>query len=310
MSNITSCMEPQHLTSSILKPILILEFILGLPGNIFALWIFFFKSPWKACNVYLFSLVTADFLLLTGLPFRIDYLFRWEDWIFGESFCRFILFIISVNFSASKAFMCILAVDRFFRILHPHHPICRMTVKQGIMIVSAVWVGIVLIRLPSALTLVLQSHKNSSKLICHDFLLWTSPSLGMKVYNTVQLMEVLIAFILVLFCFVKVFSHVRGRQLKTHRRVTRSVRLILILVIMFVICFIPTAISGFLLQWFSCSAHLQLSLHISLALTYMNSALDPIIYCHCNAWFRDTLKTKANSIGQTKFQLSVKTRKR
>lgn len=307
--NIT-CVEPLHHVSSIFKPILILEFILGVPGNVFALWILFFKSPWKACNVYLFCIVIADFLLLIGLPFNIDYLFRGEHWIFGEHFCRFVLYIISVNYTASVAFMSILAVDRFFRILHPHHLICRLSVRQGIMIVSAVWVGILLIRLPPALTLVLQSHTNTSKLTCDASLIWTSPSLGMRIYNSIHLTEALIAFILVLFCFVCVFTHARERQLKAHRRVNRAMRLLVFIVIMFVFCFLPTGVSGILLQVFPCSEHLQLSFHISLALTYMNSALDPIIYCHCNAWFRDTLKSKSNSMIQTQFKMSFKTNRK
>lgn len=310
MRNDTTCMDPLEHVSSFLKPIFILEFVLGLPGNVFALWVFFFKSPWKAGNVYLFCLVTADFLLLIGLPFRIDYLFRDEDWIFGEDFCRFVLYIISVNFSASMAFMTILAVDRFFRILRPHHPICRMSVRQGIMMVSAVWVGILIIRLPPALTLDLHYHTNTSKLTCEASLSWTSSSLGLRIYNSIHLTEVLVAFILVLFCFVRVFSYAHERQLKAHRRVNRAVRLLLFIVIMFVFCFLPTGISGILLQGFPCSEYLQLSLNISLAITYMNSALDQVIYCHSNAWFRDTLKAKSNSVVQTQFKMSFKKNKK
>lgn len=306
MSNITSCTEPQTLVSSILKCILIVEFIFGLPGNVFALWILFFKSPWKACNVYLFCMVISDLLLFTGLPFRIDYLFRGEDWIFGESFCHLILYIISVNHSASMAFMSILAVDRFLRILHPHHRICRMSARQAIMLVSMVWMSVLLFRLPLALNLVLTPQKNSSKLICPSFFSWTLPSVQMKIYNSVQLIEVLLAFALVVFCFVRVFSHVHSRQ-RPHRRLKRAVRLLLLLVIMFVLCFLPTVTFGIFLQVFSCSEFLMVCFHASLALTYMNSALDPVIYCHINAWYRDTLKGTTNSLGLTKFLMSAKT---
>jgi len=38
----------------------------------------------------------------------------------------------------------------------------------------------------------------------------------------------------------------------------------------------------------------------------MNCALDPVIYCHINAWYRDTLKGTTNSVGLTKFKMSVK----
>ncbi|KAI2658445.1 Oxoeicosanoid receptor 1 [Labeo rohita] len=311
MSNITACMEPQTLVSSILKPVYILEFIFGLPGNVFALWILFFKSPWKACNVYLFCLVISDLLLLTGLPFHIDYLFRGEDWIFGESFCRLIAYIISVNYSASMAFMSILAVDRFFRILHPHHRICRTSVRQAVMLVTTVWLVVLLLRLPTALSVVLTPQKNSSKLTCHGFLSWTWPSVQMRIYNSVQLIEALFAFALVVICFVRVSCHVNGRQSKgAHRRVKRAVRLLLFLVIMFVLCFLPKVTFGIFLQVLSCSKILMVCFHASLALAYMNSALDSVIYCHINAWFRDTLKGKTNSLGLTKFKMSAKTNRK
>ncbi len=310
MSNITSCTEPQTLVSSILTPVLILDFIFGLTGNVFALWILFFKSPWKACNVYLFCLVISDLLLLTGLPFRIDYLFRGEEWIFGESICHLILYIISVNYSASMAFMSILAVDRFFRILHPHHRICRMGVRQALMLASMVWMIVLLLRLPTALNLVLTSQKNSSKLTCHSFLSWTWPSVQMRIYNSVQLIEVLLAFALVVFCLVRVSFHVHRQSKGAHRRVKRAVRLLLFIVIIFVLCFLPTVTFGIFLQVFSCSEFLMVCFHASLALTYMNSALDPVIYCHINAWFRDTLKGKTNSIGLTKFKMSAKTNRK
>ncbi|XP_067286391.1 oxoeicosanoid receptor 1 [Pseudorasbora parva] len=312
MSNITFCVESETIVSSILKYILILEFIFGLPGIVFTLWILFFKSPWKACNVYLFCLVISDLLLLTGLPFRIDYLFRGKDWIFGESVCRLILYIISVNYSTSMAFMSIIAVDRFFRILYPHHRICRISVRQAIVLVITVWVGVLLLRLPPALNLVLpSSQKNSSKLTCHSYLSWSWPSLQMRIYNSVQLLEVLLAFSLVVFSFVRVFSHVHSQQSKgAHRRVKRAVRLLLFIVIIFVLCFLPTVTFGIFLQVFPCSQSLIVCLHASLALSYMNCALDPVIYCHMNAWFRDTLKGKTNSLGLTNFQMSAKTNRR
>ncbi|XP_016124324.1 oxoeicosanoid receptor 1-like [Sinocyclocheilus grahami] len=195
------------------------------------------------------------------------------------------------------------------RILHPHHRICRMSVRQAIMLVSMVWMGVLLLRLSPALNLVLTPQKNSSNLICHSFFSWTWPSVQMKIYNSVQLIEVLLAFALVVFCFVRVFSLVHSRQ-GAHRRLKRAVRLLLFLVIMFVLCFLPTVSFGIFLQVFPCSEFLMVCFHASLALTYMNSALDPVIYCHINAWYRDTLKGTTNSLGLTKFKMSVKTNRK
>lgn len=105
-----------QLEGLILPPVLIVDVILGLLGNVVALWIFCFKlKSWNPNNLFLFNLVIADFLALVSLPLRIDALLR-RQWLFGDVMCRINLFLMFSNRSASIALMTVVAVYRYFKV--------------------------------------------------------------------------------------------------------------------------------------------------------------------------------------------------
>lgn len=105
-----------QLEGLILPPVLIVDVILGLLGNVVALWIFCFKlKSWNPNNLFLFNLVIADFLALVSLPLRIDALLR-RHWLFGDVMCRINLFLMFSNRSASIALMTVVAFYRYFKV--------------------------------------------------------------------------------------------------------------------------------------------------------------------------------------------------
>lgn len=105
-----------QLEGVILPPVLIIDIILGLLGNIVALWIFCFKlKAWNPNTLFLFNLVIADFVVLVSLPLRIDALLR-GHWVFGDVLCRLNLFMMFSNRSASIALMTVVAIYRYFKV--------------------------------------------------------------------------------------------------------------------------------------------------------------------------------------------------
>lgn len=114
-----------QLEGLILPPLLMVDVMLGLLGNVVALWIFSFKlKSWNPNNLFLFNLVIADFLALVSLPLRIDALLR-RHWLFGDAMCRINLFLMFSNRSASIALMTVVALYRYFKVrkrLFVHFP--------------------------------------------------------------------------------------------------------------------------------------------------------------------------------------------
>ncbi|KAK1881029.1 Hydroxycarboxylic acid receptor 2 [Dissostichus eleginoides] len=96
----------------LLPPVLTIDVTLGLLGNAVALWIFCFKvKKWNPNTLFLFNLVIADFLALHAL-------------------------------------MTVVAIYRYFKVVHPHHRVNLMTRRQAAFVSLIVWFLVIGPRVP------------------------------------------------------------------------------------------------------------------------------------------------------------------
>ncbi|XP_051773003.1 hydroxycarboxylic acid receptor 2-like [Ctenopharyngodon idella] len=313
-SNITAhhCgTSTQNLVASVLPPLLIIELLLGLPGNILALSVFSknFKS-WRANVMFLFNLVLSDFLLLVSLPFRIDNFIRGEKWVFGDAWCRVNLFMLSVNRSGSIAFMTAVAIDRYFKVVHPHHKINHISTKLAAGVACLIWSVVISLRIPLLANNLLRVENNVS--LCRSFSNYEKPPLGIRLHYAVFISEFFVPLVLLVFCSVRIACILRSRQMDKDKRGQRAIRTVLVIVGVFVFCFFPSIATGLTTLYFKslgeeyCKAYSLTSqlFSMSIAFTYLNSALDPVIYCFSSSIFRNYLKRAINQTGLTKLQMS------
>ncbi|KAG9344558.1 hypothetical protein JZ751_011229 [Albula glossodonta] len=307
------CLDTQSLVASVLPPILIVEFLIGLPGNMVALWIFCFRQQgWRSNTVYLMNLVVADFLLLAGLPFRIDNFMRGEYWVFGDALCRISLFMLAVNRSASITFMTIVAVNRYFKVVHPHHRINRLTAQQAGMVSGVAWAVVVSLRLPLLANRLLKVDRDLNTSLCRSFSSHKDPPPGIKLHYMVFVAEFFLPFLLLIFCSLRIICILQRRKMDKDQKVQRAIRVVLLIVAVFTICFLPGIATGLTALFIQkarpndCVTHKFVSqlFSLSIGFTYLNSALDPVIYCFSSSMFRNALKASFNSLGMFNMQLS------
>uniref|UniRef100_W5LUS0 Oxoeicosanoid receptor 1 n=1 Tax=Astyanax mexicanus TaxID=7994 RepID=W5LUS0_ASTMX len=299
----------QPLVSSILPPVLIIELLLGLPGNLMALWVFCHHlQSWTPNIVYLLNLVLADFLLLVSLPFRINSQLRLENWIFGDAWCRINHFMLSVNRSASIGFMTAVAVDRYFKVVHPHHKVNFISLRQAGGIACIIWVLVMSLRLPLLMNNLLIETNNVS--VCRSFSSYKDPSLGIKLHYLVFVAEYFLPLVVLVFCSIRITCSLNNCQIDK-KKLKRAVRSVLVIVVIFNICFFPgiaTGMTGLYLQKLGsdyCDAYRlngQL-FSLSIGFTYLNSTLDPFIYCFSSTWFRKEIKRTLKLFGSVVLRL-------
>ncbi|KAL0177467.1 hypothetical protein M9458_026361 [Cirrhinus mrigala] len=308
------CGSKNHeMVATVLPPILIIELLLGLPGNVLALLIFSktFRT-WRANVMFLVNLVLSDFLLLISLPFRIDNFVRGENWIFEDAWCRINLFMLSVNRSASIAFMTAVAVDRYFKVAYPHHKINYMNTKQAAIVACFIWAVVISLRTPLLASTLLSKGENKS--LCRSFSNYGNPTLGIQVHMAVFVLEFFLPLLLMIFCSVRIACILRTRQMDKDRKGKRAIRTVLVIVGIFVLCFFPSIASGLTALYLKklgkeyCDAYTLTSqfFSMSIAFTYLNSALDPVIYCFSSSIFRNYLKRVVNRTGIMELQMSRK----
>ncbi|XP_042290200.1 hydroxycarboxylic acid receptor 2 [Thunnus maccoyii] len=296
------CKPNQYGTSTALI-FMIIEMIVGLPGNIAAMWIFYFHMKfWKPHTLYLFNLVLADFLLLISVPFRIDTHLNGDNWMFGQVWCRINLFMLSVNRSASIAFMTTVALDRYFKVIHPHHSISRMTLTQAGKIAGLIWILVIALRIPLLTINLLHQHDNLA--LCRSFSSYEVPPLVIKVHYVAYIAEFFLPWFMLLFCSVRITSYLRQRQMNQQKSMWRAILAIGVISLVFTICFLPaivTGLGGIYIKTFypeDCTSYTRITqlFMVSISFTYLNSALDPVIYCFSSSMYRDALRSSMSHL--------------
>nr|XP_020458243.1 hydroxycarboxylic acid receptor 2-like [Monopterus albus] len=281
---------------SMLPPLLVTEFILGVLGNGLALWIFCFHlKPWKSSTVLLFNLAVADFLLNMALPFRASYYKSGISWKFGDTFCNICLFMLAMNRSGSAFFLMAIAVDRYMRVVHPHHLINSLSVSKAAFGALALW----LITISMTAHIFRLSHTNST---CESFSVSVnitdsqsqSQSQSLSWHNFEFLFSFYVPLFVILYCTVNIISHLKGRQLAQQAKIKKALFFITVVVVLFSICYFPSNITH-LVIWIKMQStkdctereELNTAFFITITLTYLNSVLDPVVYYFSSSVFKN-----------------------
>lgn len=292
------CAYTRETRTSYMFLVKIVEVVVGLPGNLLALWIFCFRMKfWKPHAIFLFNLMLADFLLLACVPFRIDTHLRGDHWVYGEIFCRVNLFMLAVNRSASIGFMTIVALNRYFKVLHPLHCVSLMSSRHAIWLSLFIWVIVVILRIPLLTTNLL--HYKGNRSICRSFSAYQNPPLAITIHYAAYVTEFILPWILLIFCSARIIWYLkRQEQVIKQRKFKKAIRSVAVINLVFTICFLPaiiTGLGGLALKRFqphNCEGFRKISLAfmVCIGLTYLNSTLDPVIYTFSSSMFRTALK--------------------
>ncbi|XP_053181796.1 hydroxycarboxylic acid receptor 2-like [Scomber japonicus] len=290
---------------SVLPPLLVTEFILGILGNGLALWIFCFHlKPWKSSTVLLFNLAMADFLLNFALPFRASYYISGIKWMFGDALCNICLFMLAMNRRGSAFFLMAIALDRYMRVVHPHHPINYLSVSKAMGGAVALWL------LAISMNAHLFSLKHINTTYCESFMVDTNHNLSWHKFEFV--FSFYIPLLVIVYCTIRIIGHLRGRQLAQHAKIKKALYFLIVVVVLFIVCFLPSNITQ-LLIWIRtqqavntlhesevCPAleDLTSAFYITISMTYLNSALDPVVYYFSSPVFK-TICRKALNLPQT-----------
>ncbi|XP_063070629.1 probable G-protein coupled receptor 34b [Engraulis encrasicolus] len=94
-----------------------LFFIVGLAGNLLALWVFLRVHTKKnSVRVLLINVVLADLLLVICLPFRMAYHINGNRWTLGPVMCRVVGHAFYMNMYISITLLGLISVDRYLKI--------------------------------------------------------------------------------------------------------------------------------------------------------------------------------------------------
>ncbi|XP_067103916.1 proteinase-activated receptor 4 [Osmerus mordax] len=273
-------------------PILyLIAFTIGLPANLLALWVLLFHTKKLPSTTLLINLTVSDLLLLLVLPFRVVYHFQGNNWAFGEPFCRVVTALFYGNMYGSVLCLALVASDRYVALVHPFGAKMLRSRRISACMSVAVWVVALAAMLP--LLMSQQSYKLDDPNIttCHDALPeYEQDNYFLPYFATLFSVCFLLPLLLILFCYGAVIRTL----LAGGQRYTHAVKVTVLVLVVFVVCLLPSNI--LLLLHYSDSyliedeEDLYVPYMVSLAISTFNSCIDPFIFYYVSEDFREKVR--------------------
>ncbi|XP_018581020.1 P2Y purinoceptor 1-like [Scleropages formosus] len=294
----TSCDDINlDFTHTFLPAVYILVFIIGFTGNCWGLKTVF--RNWKKVgniNLFLLNLGVADLLYVFSLPLLVTYYLEGSRWSFGYASCVVTRFCFNLNLYGSIGFLTCICVYRYLGIVYTMETLGRIKTRHSAGICALVWVLVLAQILPDAI--MFDKSKPNSSESCFD----TTGNESLRNYLPYSIGWSFTGFgiplLIIIFCYGHVAVVLATRAKASARLLKqRCLKLVIILVLLFSVCFIPYHVlrnlnlaTRILKMEGKCRPHfgsVYLAHQVSRGLASTNSAINPLIYLLGNDGFAE-----------------------
>ncbi|XP_060700129.1 hydroxycarboxylic acid receptor 3-like [Hemiscyllium ocellatum] len=240
-------------------------------------------------------------MLICCLPFRADYYIREKNWIYGDVPCRLKVLFISLNRAGSIMFLTAMAINRYFKVVHPHHRVNTTSTKCAVKVAGSLW--ILAVAVCSHLLAEPRSFEHDNRTYCEPFDM-SNPLRPTAIWTDIVfiLFKFAIPAPIILFSTSCIIWKLNQIKIELRSKYKRAMKLVIAVAAVFVICFLPTniAVIAVLIAKLrgaeGCKSY-ETAVHVfynTLFMTYLNSVLDPVIYYFSKEMHRYLIKlTKA-----------------
>lgn len=277
MHNVTMTYLRSPLSTKLIPAIYILVFVIGVPMNIVTLWKISLRTKSICLTIFHTNLAIADLLFCVTLPFKIAYHLNGNNWVFGEAMCRITTVIFYSNMYFCILLLTCMSINRYLATVHPF--VYRKLPKRKFTLLTCglMWVVVFLFVVPF---FILKQEYYLVQLditTCHDVHnICDSPS-PFQFYYFISLafFGFLIPFVVIIYCYTTLICKLNTQD----HKMLRYIKAILLILVIFTICFAPTNIILTLhhANYYNNNNTYFIYL-IALGLGSLNSCIDPFLY--------------------------------
>ncbi|XP_067879921.1 growth hormone secretagogue receptor type 1-like [Heterodontus francisci] len=272
----------------------ILLFAVGVVGNVITiLLVSRYKEMKTTTNLYLSSMALSDLLIFLGMPLDLYKIWKHRPWSLGQLLCKLPQFVSEGCTYSSALHITALSVERYVAICFP----LKAKVLVSRSRVKAVILGLWTAALASAgpvLALVGVEFENGTDPAETGECKCTEYGVRSGLLNAMLWMSSLYFFVPA--CCLTVLYGLIGRKLWRRQRIhgdrssRHTVKMLAVIVLVFVLCWLPFHIEHnlFLLTAGSAEVYtVRQYLHaVSFALFYLSAAINPVLYNLMSAKYR------------------------
>ncbi|XP_034565604.1 proteinase-activated receptor 2-like [Notolabrus celidotus] len=284
-----------RLTTVFLPVIYIIVFVVGLPTNGLAIWVFLFRTKKKhPSSIYMANLALADLLFIIWIPLKIAYHFNGNDWIYGDGLCKVLVAFFYGNMYCSIAFISCISVQRYWAVVSPLSQRQRDNCT-AVGVSVAIWVVVWLVTIPLYLYDQEVKVANMNIRTCHDITRPSQIKIAAGYFLAMGILGFVVPTVVCIISYVLMLKALRNSMTDPTiaKRRRKAVVLIITVLVMFLVCFTPSNIMllvHYILLLGEAEKN-QYGFYITtLCLASLNSCFDPFIYYFISEDFREHVK--------------------
>ncbi|KAK6292820.1 hypothetical protein J4Q44_G00363210 [Coregonus suidteri] len=266
-------------------------FVVGLVGNCLVMYVIIRYTKMKtATNIYIFNLALADALVTTTMPFQsTDYLLN--SWPFGEVVCKVFISIDYYNMFTSIFTLTMMSVDRYVAVCHPVKALDFRTPINAKMINVCIWMLSSAAGIPALLLGGTQTNNGTTECALQfpePYVYWDTL---MKI--CVFVFAFVVPVLIITVCYSLMVLRLKSVRLlsgsrEKDRNLRRITRLVMVVVVVFVVCWTPIHIFILVKALVSVpeTTAVMAAYFFCVALGYTNSSLNPVLYAFLDENFK------------------------
>lgn len=279
-------------------------------GNITVLTIILKRRRKAGTRIHamLMHLAIAD-LLVTFLMMPLEITWAWTvQWILGDPLCRIMSFFRIFGLYLSSFILICISVDRYLAVLQPMR-LYQMD-RRGKLMIAVAWIASVICSLPQSYIFHVERHPNATWYEqCVTYNAFSSKLHELAYLYFGMFMMYWLPLIVILFCYASIIIEIYRRSRESicgqgtdnvrrlgflGRAKSRTLKMTIIIVIVFVVCWTPYYIMAIWYWTDHKSAQMvdQKVQHALFMFACTNSCMNPIVYGAFNIRTRRTLVTQ------------------
>ncbi|KAF7650954.1 hypothetical protein LDENG_00117920 [Lucifuga dentata] len=284
-----------RLTTVFLPVVYIFVFVVGLPANAMAIWVFLFRTKKKhPSSIYMANLALADLLFVIWIPLKIAYHFNGNDWIYGPGLCTVLVAFFYSNMYCSIFFIACISVQRYWAVIDPLSHRQRNN-RVAVFISVAVWAAVWLVSVPLYLYDQEVKVMNLNIRTCHDVTRPSQKKMAAGYFLTMGTLGFVVPTIVCIISYVLMLKALRNSMVDETiaSKRQKAVILIVTVLVMFLVCFAPSNVMllvHYILLLGEADNNLYGFYIATLCLASLNSCFDPFIYYYISEEFREHVK--------------------
>ncbi|BFZ17323.1 hypothetical protein BsWGS_20362 [Bradybaena similaris] len=276
---------------------------LGFFGNLLVIIVILTdKQMRNTTNILILSLAVADLLFIVFcVPFTATF-YTLPVWPFGNVWCKMVIYLMYVCAYASMYSLVIMSFDRYLAVVHAIRSMTWRSERNTWIIVAAIWIIFLAGNVPIFEQWDVHSyiHDGENRSKCLQVSLLHDGHKATEFFSSFFFFGYVIPLGITLLLYGLMLKRLlygvvpggRNQSSESMRAKKRVTRMVVIVVIIFALCWLPLQICLFLQYIIGMEVEISLvsATMVANCLAYMNSCVNPILYAFLSGNFRRSFR--------------------